>query len=87
MTRVRRRKSELETFRVCGGKFFVERQPVAVHDRVLKIGLLAAGLDAATLCGEVGPAVGRRILHMERSLLMADLEAQLKRVGVPDRVA
>jgi hypothetical protein len=73
-------------YRVCKGKFYVNDEKVAVNHRILKIGLLAAGLDADEACGPLSDEDARRILHMERSWLLAGLSAELRR-SQPGRAA
>lgn len=73
-------------YRVCHGELFVNDERVPVHGRVLKIGLAAAGLGSDA-CGPLGEREARRILHLERSLLLAGLARELRRVIAPDRAA
>jgi len=73
-------------YRVCQGAFFVNGERVPVNGRVLKIGLAAAGLEAAA-CGSLGEREARRILHLERSLLLSGLAQELRRAIAADRAA
>ena len=73
-------------YRVCQGAFFVNGERIPVNGRVLKIGLAAAGLEAVA-CGNLGEREARRILHLERSLLLAGLAQELRRTFATDRAA
>jgi hypothetical protein len=65
-------------YRVCQGTLFVNDEPLPINGKVLKIGLAAAGLDVAD-CGPLGEREARRILHLERSLLLSGLAKELRR--------
>lgn len=67
-------------YRVCGGRLFVNDEEVPVNHRILKIGLAAAGLEKDA-CAALFEDDARRILHMERSWLLAGLAAELGRVA------
>ena len=73
-------------YRVCKGEFFVNDERIPVNGKVLKIGLAAAGLEAAA-CGSLGERDARRILHLERSLLLSGLALELRRAVAPDQAA
>jgi hypothetical protein len=73
-------------YRVCHGKFFVNDEPLPINGKVLKIGLAAAGLEA-TACGSLGEREARRILHLERSLLLSGLAQELRRSIASERAA
>lgn len=73
-------------YRVCRGAMFVNGERVPVNGRVLKIGLAAAGLET-TACGRLGEREARRILHLERSLLLSGLARELRRALAADRAA
>jgi hypothetical protein len=73
-------------YRVCKGKLFVNDEKVPVNHRILKIGLLAAGMDVEEACGPLSEEDAERILHMERSWLLAGLTAELRR-NQPGRAA
>ena len=68
-------------YRICGGQFFVNGDPVQLSRRILKIGAVAAGLDADDPCGTIPEGTARLILHMERNLLLAGLTEQLRDNG------
>ena len=65
-------------FQVCRGDLFVNGERVPVHRRVLKIGLAAAGMDDGS-CEPLSERAARRILQLERSLLLAGLEEEIRR--------
>ena len=71
---------------VCRGALFVNGERVPVDKRVLRIGLAAAGLET-TDCGRLGDRAARRILHLERSLLLDGLARELSRILASDRAA
>ena len=73
-------------YRVCKGKLYVNDEKVPVNHRILKIGLLAAGLDAVEACGTISVEDAQRILHMERAWLLAGLTEELRR-SQPGRAA
>ena len=73
-------------YRVCHGRLFVNEEIVPVNHRILKIGLLAAGLTGDEACEPISEETARRILHMERSWLLAGLTAELRRT-TPGRTA
>ena len=73
-------------YRVCQGTLFVNDEPLPINGKVLKIGLAAAGLEA-TACGSLGERAARRILHLERSLLLSGLVQELRRSFATDRAA
>ena len=73
-------------YRVCKGEFFVNDERVAVNGKVLKIGLAAAGLDWAA-CGSLEERDARRILHLERALLLSGLTQELRRAVATDQAA
>jgi hypothetical protein len=73
-------------YRVCKGHLFVNGERVPVNRRVLKIGLAAAGLEAEA-CETLNDREARRILHLERSLLVSSLAEEIGRVLKSDRVA
>jgi len=74
------------TYRVCGGQFFVNGDPVPLSRRILKIGAVAAGLDAMDPCGPIPEGTARLILHMERTMLLDGLTKALGG-GHPGRAA
>lgn len=86
MQTTRRFKKAGAAYRVCHGRLFVNDEPVPVNHRILKIGLLAAGLDGDDPCGTIAEADAERILHMERSWLLNGLAEELRR-GTPERAA
>ncbi len=65
-------------YRVCEGDLLVNGERIPAHRRILKIGLIAAGVDAGA-CGPLSETAARRILHLERSLLLARLGEELRR--------
>jgi hypothetical protein len=71
-------KTMTHDYRVCKGTFLVNGERIPVNGKVLKIGLAAAGLDEAA-CGPLGERDARRILHLERSLLLSGLTRELRR--------
>lgn len=73
-------------YRVCQGEFFVNDERIPVNGKVLKIGLAAAGLDSAA-CGTLGERDARRILHLERALLLSGLTRELRRAVGTERAA
>lgn len=73
-------------YRVCKGTLLVNDEPVPVNGKVLKIGLAAAGLDL-TACGPLNEREARRILHLERSLLLSGLARELRRAWATDQAA
>ncbi len=73
-------------YRVCKGDLYVNGERVPVHRRVVKIGLAAAGLEKDA-CEPLSDRAARRILHLERSLLVAGLAEELRRVLGPGRAA
>jgi hypothetical protein len=73
-------------YRVCEGKFFVNDERIPVHPRILRIGIVAAGLDAEHACAPIGERDARRILHMERAWLLTGLALELRRTP-PGRAA
>jgi hypothetical protein len=73
-------------YRVCEGSLFVNGERVPVHRRILKIGLAAAGLETDA-CKPLSDHAARRILHLERSLLVAELTDEIRRALGPGRAA
>lgn len=73
-------------YRVCKGTLLVNDEPVPVNGKVLKIGLAAAGLDPSA-CGPLGEREARRILHLERSLLLSGLTRELRSAFAADPAA
>lgn len=73
-------------YRVCKGSFFVNDERIPVNGKVLKIGLAAAGLEPAA-CGSLKERDARRILHLERALLLSGLILELRRSGAADQAA
>lgn len=73
-------------YQVCGGRLFVNEEPVPVNHRILKIGLIAAGVSGDEPCGGISEEAARRILHMERAYSLAGLAAELRR-DTPGRAA
>ena len=73
-------------YRVCHGKLFVNDEYVPVTHRVLKIGLMAAGMTGDEPCEPISEAAARRIFHMERAFLLAGLAEELRR-DTPGRAA
>ena len=73
-------------YRVCGGDLFVNDERVPVHRRILKIGLAAAGLETDA-CETLSERAARRILHLERSLLVSGLAEELRRALGTGRAA
>lgn len=73
-------------YRVCEGTLLVNDEPVPVNGKVLKIGLAAAGLDLSA-CGPLGEREARRILRLERSLLLSGLATELRRAFAADPAA
>jgi len=73
-------------YRVCKGEFFVNDERIPVNGKVLKIGLAAAGLDSAA-CGSLGERDARRILHLERALLLSGLTQELRRAAATEQAA
>ena len=65
------------SYRVCRGGLFLNDEPVPVHRRILKIGLVAAGMGEDA-CEPLSDRDARRILHLERSLLIAGLAEELR---------
>ena len=61
-------------YRVCGGRLFLNDEPLPVHGEVVRIGAAAAGLEA---CGALSEADVERIFQMERALSTADLSNAL----------
>lgn len=86
MATTRRDLTARPAYRVCKGKLFVNDEKVPVNHRILKIGLLAAGMDAAEACGPLSEEDAERILHMERSWLLSGLAEELRR-NPPGRAA
>ena len=86
MATTRRDLAARPEYRVCKGNLFVNDEKVPVNHRILKIGLLAAGLDADEACGPLSKEDAERILHMERSWLLAGLTEELRR-NTPGRAA
>lgn len=86
MATTRRDLATRPVYRVCKGKLFVNDETIPVNHRILKIGLLAAGMDAAEACGPLTDEDAERILHMERAWLLAGLTAELRR-HLPGRAA
>lgn len=74
-------------YRVCGGRFFVNGEPVPMDPRVLKIGVIAAGLDVGDPCVALSDHAARLILHMERSAMLAELADVLRDPPPPNRAA
>jgi len=74
------------TYRVCRGGLFVNGERIPVHRRALKIGLVAAGLDTDA-CEDLSDRTARRILHLERSILIAQLTEELRDALGSDRAA
>lgn len=81
MTTTRRTAKARAAYRICNGRLFVNEEHIPVNHRVLKIGLLAAGLDGPDPCGDLSETAARRILHMERNFLLAGLTEELRRSG------
>lgn len=73
-------------YHVCKGTLLVNDEPVPVNGKVLKIGLAAAGLDLSA-CGPLGEREARRILQLERSLLLSGLAKELRRALAADQAA
>ena len=73
-------------YHVCRGRFFINDEKVPVNPRILRIGLVAAGLDGDEACGPITEQDARRILHMERAWLLAGLTRELHR-NPPGRAA
>lgn len=73
-------------YRVCKGAFFVNDERIPVNGKVLKIGLAAAGLEPAA-CGSLGERDARRILHLERALLLSGLTRELRRAVATEQAA
>ena len=73
-------------YRVCKGEFFVNEERIPVNGKVLKIALAAAGLEPAA-CGSLGERDARRILHLERALLLSGLTQELRRALAADQAA
>ncbi len=73
-------------YRVCRGALFVNDERVPVNGRILKIGLVAAGLEPSA-CDRLDEKEARRILHLERSFLLSGLARELRRAFAPDRAA
>jgi hypothetical protein len=73
-------------YRVCQGTLFVNDEPLPINGKVLKIGLAAAGLEAGA-CGPLREREARRILHLERSLLLSGLARELRRAIATDQAA
>lgn len=73
-------------FKACRGDLFVNGERVPVHRRILRIGLAAAGVDAGA-CEALSERDARRILQLERSLLLAGLADELRRALDPGRAA
>lgn len=67
-------------YRVDGGRLFVNGDLIPVNPHIMKIGLASAGLDAS-MAGIIPERLARRILDMERSLLLSILQ---KSIDVPD---
>lgn len=85
-TRTRTTTATPAAYHVCRGRFFVNDEKVPVNSRILRIGLIAAGLDADSVCGPISEQDARRILHMERAWLIAGLTQELHR-NPPGRAA
>jgi hypothetical protein len=73
-------------YRVCKGEFFVNDERIPVNGKVLKIGLAAAGLDSGA-CGTLGERDARRILRLERALLLSGLTRELRSALATDQAA
>ena len=73
-------------YRVCEGALLVNGERIPVNGKVLKIGLAAAGLEAGA-CGPLHERAARRILHLERSLLLSGLAPELRRAIATDQAA
>lgn len=73
-------------YRVCQGEFFVNDERIPVNGKVLKIGLAAAGLDSGA-CSALRERDARRILHLERALLLSGLTRELRRAVETERAA
>jgi hypothetical protein len=69
----------MNAYRVCYGRLFVNDEPVPVNHRILRIGLVAAGLEEQEPCSDLAEEAAARILHMERAYLLAGLTQELRR--------
>jgi hypothetical protein len=68
------------SFRLCGGRLIAGDVAVAVHPRVLKIALVSAGVNTepAEFCQPIDEPLARRVLSMERALMLSSLEDELR---------
>lgn len=73
-------------YRVSRGRLFVNDEHVPVNPRILRIGLVAAGLGADGEIGTLSEEAAGRILHMERAYLLSELGRAI-RSNLPGRAA
>ena len=78
--------SAVREFKACRGDLYLNGERVPVRRRIVKIGLAAAGMDAGA-CEPLSERDARRILQLERSLLLAGLTEEIRRVLDTGRAA